>query len=101
MDARETAKLVDNSVRHGRTLPARIRLALMGTGQLLIDMLDLNPTFPRFDKVLKKPSEAGHRRPSLGLVQRAGAKLTYEVREDRPGKTARAVLPVPTTARGR
>ncbi|MWA07681.1 ATP-binding protein [Streptomyces sp. BA2] len=102
MAARVAAVLVDNAVRHGRTVPARTSLALIGTGQLLIEVADGNPTFPGYCEVLKRPTEPERRRPGLWQVQYFGAKLTYAVHEDGAGKTVQAAFPpVPTTARGR
>ncbi|MFF4902247.1 ATP-binding protein [Streptomyces sp. NPDC001068] len=89
------SRLVDNGVRHG--MPADVpkderRLVLSAavaeTGELLIDVSDLNPAFPDFDRAV-----AGEKGRGLWQVARLGARIIRFLPHEGAGKTVRAVLP--------
>ncbi|MFF8431080.1 ATP-binding protein [Streptomyces sp. NPDC016566] len=88
-------RLVDNGVRHG--MPADVprderRLVLSAavtdTGELLIDVSDLNPAFRDFDEAV-----AGKKGRGLWHVARLGARVIRFLPHEGAGKTVRAVLP--------
>ncbi|MFI6012460.1 ATP-binding protein [Streptomyces sp. NPDC051243] len=87
------ARLVDNAVRHGmpghpETQTLHLRTAVTAAGDLIIDVSDLNPSFPDFDAASR-----GERGRGLSHVARLGARVTWFLHHDGPGKTVRAVLP--------
>ncbi|MGW6479506.1 ATP-binding protein [Streptomyces sp. NPDC055059] len=84
--------LVDNAMRHGfrnRTDLPGLDLCFRVTEshELLIDVMDPNPTFRDFD--LAVGGELGR---GLWAAQQAGARLTWFVGPDWNGKTVRATM---------
>lgn len=88
-------RLVDNGVRHG--MPDEVprherRLSLVAAltedGELLIEVSDLNPSFPDFDAAVR-----GEKGRGLWHVARLGARVIRFLPHEGVGKTVRAVLP--------
>ncbi|MFC5218841.1 ATP-binding protein [Streptomyces coerulescens] len=91
--AEVVARLVDNAVRHGmpdhaETQTLLLRTAVNAAGDLIIDVSDLNASFPGFEAAAR-----GERGRGLSHVARLGARVTWFLHHDGPGKTVRAVLP--------
>ncbi|MER5376249.1 ATP-binding protein [Streptomyces sp. NPDC002553] len=87
------ALLVDNAVRHGtpeyaETQTLLLRTAVNAAGDLIIDVSDLNPSFRDFDAAAR-----GERGRGLAQVAGLGARVTWFLHHEGPGKTVRAVLP--------
>ncbi|MYX26778.1 hypothetical protein GTY75_08855 [Streptomyces sp. SID8381] len=84
--------LVDNAVQHGLT-PGKAGQRLSGTlsvteaHELLIDVMDPNPTFPEFDKAV-----AGELGRGLWAIGQLGATLSWFVMPEFDGKTVRATM---------
>ncbi|MGW5732895.1 MULTISPECIES: ATP-binding protein [Streptomyces] len=85
--------LVDNAVKHalapgqsGADLSAFFRVT--EAHELIVDVIDPNPTFPEFDRAAAEESERG-----LGLVQKAGGALSWFLTPQADAKIVRAVLP--------
>ncbi|MFD9072284.1 hypothetical protein [Streptomyces lasiicapitis] len=91
--ARVAAVLVDIAVRHGGTVRVPMRLAVIGTGELLIEAADSVPTFPGYAETLAwEPAEPERRRPGLWQARHFGATLAYAATGDGTGRTVQAVL---------
>ncbi|MFI6494724.1 ATP-binding protein [Streptomyces sp. NPDC050564] len=86
-------RLVDNAVRHGgpdgaHTAPqVLLRAAITEAGELVIDVSDLNPSFPEFSAAVQ-----GERGRGLQRIAQHGAQLTWFLHHPGPGKTVRAHL---------
>lgn len=86
--------LVENGLSHGLLdestpkNPLLVRAAVTEPGDLLLDVTDLNPSFPGFAAARK-----GERGRGLLRVTQLGARLTWFLHHEGPGKTVRAVLP--------
>ncbi len=88
------SRLVDNGVRHGLPdgtdkMQRRIvlRVEVNEAGQLVVDVTDLNPTFPNFAAAVR-----GERGRGLWHVGHHDAQVTWFLHHDGPGKTVRAML---------
>jgi anti-sigma regulatory factor (Ser/Thr protein kinase) len=88
------SRLVDNGVRHGMpngTDKTQRRIVLRVTvneaGELVIDVTDLNPTFPNFAAAVK-----GEKGLGLWHVAHHDAQVTWFLHHEGPGKTVRATL---------
>ncbi|GHB03229.1 hypothetical protein GCM10010330_66850 [Streptomyces tendae] len=86
--------LVDNAVEHGlasgRAKPAeelRAWLRVTEDGELVIDVADPNPQFPRFDA-----AAGGTLGRGLWHVKHHGARLSWFLSADFEGKTVRATM---------
>ncbi|MEV0487387.1 ATP-binding protein [Streptomyces sp. NPDC050508] len=85
--------LVDNALRHGLPRGAVnesrivLRAAVTEAGELVLDVIDPNPSFPGFAAARTGESGVGLRR-----VAELGARLTWFLHSDGSGKTVRAVL---------
>ncbi|MQT01321.1 ATP-binding protein [Streptomyces jumonjinensis] len=86
------SELVTNAVRHsarpGREL--RLKLTLLESGELLIDVSDPVAAFPGFGRAVE-PEESEERGRGLLVVQGLGARLSWSAGPD-IGKTVRAAL---------
>ncbi|MFF0001135.1 hypothetical protein [Streptomyces avermitilis] len=96
--ARVADKLVDNAARHGKPFGAGhvvLRLTLLPTDELLIEVDDSHPSFPDFEAVA---SGSLHQDCGLWWVNHYRAKLSWAVKRDANdvviGKTVQALLPV-------
>ncbi|MEV5979580.1 hypothetical protein [Streptomyces sp. NPDC052114] len=98
--AQVAAALVDNAVRHGSAVQVPLRLALIATGELLIEATDIRPEFPGLADALKwEPAEFDRRRRGLWQARRYGATVSFAVSADGMGKTVQAVMmPTPGVA---
>ncbi|MET8616104.1 ATP-binding protein [Streptomyces misionensis] len=90
--AEVVARLVSNGVRHGlpdhaKTHTLLLRAAVDEAGNLLVDVADLNPSFPDF-----KAAVRGERGRGLRQVAQLGAEVSWFLHHEGPGKTVRAVL---------
>ncbi|MDT0484521.1 ATP-binding protein [Streptomyces doebereineriae] len=98
--ARVGAMLTDNAVRHGRPLYGnRVWLRLMclkKTDDLIVEVDDARPDFPRFDEAASTPVEGG-KPTGLCWVQHYRGRLAWQVKRDTEGqvigKTVQVVLP--------
>jgi hypothetical protein len=91
--AEVVARLVDNAVRHGMpdhatTQTFLLRTAVNAAGDLIIDVSDLNPSFPDFDAAVR-----GEKGRGLWQVAHLGARVVRFLPHEGVGKTVRAVLP--------
>ncbi|WP_053200369.1 ATP-binding protein [Streptomyces viridochromogenes] len=91
--AEVVARLVDNAVRHGmpdhvETQTLLLRTAVNAAGDLIIDVSDLDPSFHDFDAAAR-----GERGRGLSHLANLGARVTWFLHHDGPGKTVRALLP--------
>ncbi|MEX3100910.1 MULTISPECIES: hypothetical protein [unclassified Streptomyces] len=88
------AHLTANAVHHGlpRTVPPQchllMRAAVTENGDLILDVTDHNPRFPRFDHERQAASGRGMRR-----LARLDVQLSWFPSPDGIGKTVRAILP--------
>ncbi|MEE1764390.1 ATP-binding protein [Streptomyces sp. SP18BB07] len=89
------SRLLDNGVRHGmpdEVPPHRrridLRTAVNEAGDLLIDVSDLNPSFPDFEEAAR-----GEKGRGLWHVARLGAQVSRYLPHESVSKTVRAVLP--------
>ncbi|MET9528230.1 ATP-binding protein [Streptomyces coeruleorubidus] len=90
--AEVVTRLLENAVRHGLTDHAKtqtlsLRVAVNEAGDLLIDVSDLNPSFPDFDAAVR-----GEKGQGLWRVDHLGARVTWFLPHEGTGKTVRAVL---------
>ncbi|MGW3149775.1 ATP-binding protein [Streptomyces sp. NPDC001177] len=90
--AEVAARLVVNGVRHGLPDHAKMQTLLLRAavdegGNLLIDVTDLNPSFPDFEAAVR-----GERGRGLGQAVSLGARVERFLHHEGPGKTVRAVL---------
>ncbi|MEU4095937.1 hypothetical protein [Streptomyces sp. NPDC026673] len=94
--AQIAARVMYNAERHSSPPPRarlELRLAIIATGELLIEVTDPLPDFPGFiEAVTWEPAE-GERPRGLWVVQQLGARLSYAVAEDRRSKTVQALIP--------
>jgi hypothetical protein len=88
------SRLVDNGIRHGLpedlAQPKRrlsVRAAITEADELLIDVSDLNPSFPDAGAAIR-----GEKGRGLWLLARQGSKVVWFLHHEGPGKTVRAVL---------
>ncbi|WP_229871215.1 ATP-binding protein [Streptomyces phaeofaciens] len=83
--------LVDNAIQHGQIPSATekldVVLSITADQSLLIDVVDANPSFPRFGEAV-----VGERGSGLWTAAQQGAVITYSVCQDFSGKTVRAAL---------
>ncbi|MFD7282151.1 ATP-binding protein [Streptomyces sp. NPDC059862] len=93
--AEVVSRLVVNAVRHGipddvadTTWRIVLSVAVTEADELVIDVTDLNPAFPRFPAAAK-----GAKGQGLMRVAQLGARLTWFLHHEGPGKTVRATLP--------
>ncbi|MET9105651.1 hypothetical protein [Streptomyces zhihengii] len=80
--------LADNANRHGRGGQRRFGVGLhVGAGELTVDVTDGKSAFDAFDQVI------GHFGGSLWRARiMHGARLTWHLNHENPGKTVRAML---------
>lgn len=95
LDAAEViTRLLDNGVRHGQPDDPSaqsllvLRVAVSNEGELVIDVTDLNPSFPAFDAAAR-----GERGLGLRRVREHGARVEWFLHHEGHGKTVRALLP--------
>lgn len=84
--------LLDNGVHHGlpdhaRTQTLTLRVAVNDAGELVLDVSDLNPSFPDFDAAVR-----GEKGRGLWQVAHLGARVTRFIPQEGTGKTVRAIL---------
>ncbi|MFF7838801.1 ATP-binding protein [Streptomyces ossamyceticus] len=89
------SRLVDNGVQHG--MPADVPMhkrrlslcaAISEARELVIDVSDLNPSFPDFEAAVR-----GEKGRGLWQVAHLGARVVRFLPHEGVGKTVRAVLP--------
>ncbi|MEV5880792.1 hypothetical protein AB0L75_42805 [Streptomyces sp. NPDC052101] len=90
--AEVVARLVSNGVRHGlpnhtTTHTLLLRAAVDEAGNLLIDVTDLNRSFPDFEAAVRGEQGGG-----LRQIAQLGAQVSWFLHHEGPGKTVRAVL---------
>ncbi|WUD70239.1 hypothetical protein OG937_46170 [Streptomyces sp. NBC_00510] len=94
--AQIAARVMDNAARHSSPPPRGrldLRLAVIATGELLIEVTDPFPDFPGFiEAVTWKPTE-GQSARGLWVAQHLGARLSFAVAEDGRSKTVQALVP--------
>jgi hypothetical protein len=93
--AQIAARVMDNADRHAAPPRARLglRLALLATGELLVEVTDPLPDFPGFTKAVRWEPAEGERARGLRVVQQLGARLSYVVTEDGRSKVVQALVP--------
>lgn len=94
--ARIAAQVMGNAERHSSPPPrARMgfRLAVIATGELLIEVTDPLPAFPGFTQAVTWEPSAGERHRGLWLVRQFGGRLSYAVAEDGLSKTVQVLMP--------
>ncbi|MBC2864453.1 hypothetical protein [Streptomyces mexicanus] len=96
--ARIAHQLTDNAVRHGRPFHngcVVLRLTVLNSDQLLIEVDDALPEFPGFEEVTGSDHQTGR---GLWWVRHYRGRLTWQPKTDTDGtvvgKTVRAQLPV-------
>ncbi|MGI5255646.1 hypothetical protein [Actinacidiphila glaucinigra] len=94
--AQISARVMDNAGRHSAPPPRTrlgLRLAVIATGELLIEVTDPLPEFPNFPEAVAWQPTEGQPARGLWLVQHLGARLSYAVAEDGRSKTVQALVP--------
>ncbi|MER6091276.1 ATP-binding protein [Streptomyces bluensis] len=89
------ALLVENAVRHSgipRYGRLRICLAVLGTNELTVDVMDPHPHFPGFEEAVMWEPRPGETPRGLYLARCYGAQVTYRSAEDGSGKTVQALI---------
>ncbi|WP_162684084.1 ATP-binding protein [Streptomyces populi] len=99
--ARVASHLADNAVRHGKPFPDdKIVLRLLAHGEtdeLLVEVDDAFPDFPRFDQVANQSPESRLSPPGLWWPAHYRGTISWDLKRDGDGmvigKTVQALLP--------
>ncbi|MFJ5220152.1 hypothetical protein ACIP98_36370 [Streptomyces sp. NPDC088354] len=94
--AQIAARMMDNADRHSQPPPrARLglRLAVLDTGELLIEVSDPMPAFPNFATAITWEPAIGEPPRGLWTVRKLGGRLSYAIADDGCAKTVQALVP--------
>lgn len=101
--AQIAARVMDNAARHSAPPPRsrlHLRLAIIATAELLIEVTDLLPAFADFTEAIKWEPVEGERPRGLWVVRQLGGRLSYAVADDGRSKTVQALMPAAPASEG-
>ncbi|MGP4049386.1 hypothetical protein [Streptomyces sp. 2A115] len=96
MGARIASVLMDNAVKHAHVSAGDIlvlRLAILATGEVLIEVTDPSPDFPNFTAAVEwEPADGSDERRSLWWVRQCKGRVSFTPTEDQSAKTVQVLI---------